>query len=89
MDEVIEAQNRNINDLGINEADLRKIQTKTKFRYARDFLQHGDKSKALQLAKTNWRGAKSNAELAKFAVRMFVPMSVINFRRSLKNPTKK
>jgi alpha-1,3-rhamnosyltransferase len=84
LDEVIEAQNRNINDLGISEAELRKIQTKTKFRYARDFLQHGNKSKALQLAKTNWRGANSNAELAKFAVRMFVPMSIINFRRSLR-----
>ncbi len=89
MDEVIEAQNRNFNDLGINKAELEKIQTKTKFRYARDFLQHGDKSKALQIAKESWHGAKSNAELAKFAVRMFVPMSVINLRRSLKNNTKK
>lgn len=85
MDEVIEAQIRNINSLGISEAELKEIQTKTKFRYARDFLQHGDKKRAVKLAKENWRGAKSNAELAKFALRMFVPMSLINFRRSLRN----
>ena len=84
LDEVIEAQNRNIKSLGIGEAELRKIQTETRFRYARDFLQHGDKARALQLAKENWRGASSNAELAKFALRMFVPMSFINFRRSLR-----
>ncbi|MEP6903141.1 MAG: hypothetical protein ABJA66_15440, partial [Actinomycetota bacterium] len=84
LDEVIEAQNRNINDLGISEAKLKGIQIKTKFRYARDFLQHGDKREAFQLAKDNWRGANSNAELAKFALRMFVPMSLINFRRSLR-----
>lgn len=84
MDEVIEAQNRNIKDLGIGEAELKEIQTKTKFRYARDFLQHGDKSKAFQLAKNNWRGANSNAELVKFALRMFVPMRLINFRRNLR-----
>lgn len=84
MDEVIEAQNRNIKDLGISKAELKEIQTKTKFRYARDFLQHGDKSKAFQLAKNNWRGANSNAELVKFALRMFVPMRLINFRRNLR-----
>lgn len=84
MDEVIEAQNRNIENLGVGAAELQKIQTKTKFRYAREFLQHGDKKRALQIAGENWRGANSNAELAKFALRMFVPMNLINFRRNLR-----
>lgn len=84
MDEVIDAQNRNFKDLGIGAAELRKIQMNTKFRYAREFLQHGDKRQALNVAAANWRGAGSNLELAKFALRMFVPMSVINFRRNLR-----
>lgn len=85
LDEVIGAQNRNIKDLGISQDELIKIQTKTKFRYAQDFLQHGDKQRAFQLAKESWRGASSTFQLAKFALRMFVPMSLINFRRSLRN----
>ncbi len=82
MNEVIEAQNRNFEDLRIDEAELKKIQTSTRFRYAREFLQSGDKRQAFQIAKENWRGAASGAELAKFALRMFVPMSVVNFRRN-------
>lgn len=84
MDEVIEAQNRNIKDLGIGAAHLKEIQMNTKFRYAREFLQYGDKRQAFRIAKANWRGAASNAELAKFALRMFVPMRLINFRRNLR-----
>ena len=37
--------------------ELEKVQERTRFRYARDFLQHGDKTEALSLARTSWRGA--------------------------------
>jgi hypothetical protein len=87
MNEVIEAQNRNFEDLKIDEAELKQIQTSTRFRYAREFLQTGDKRRAFQIAKENWRGAASGAELAKFALRLFVPMSVVNFRRSRRKLT--
>jgi len=82
MEEVIEAQNRNFEDLRIEKAALEKIQTGARFRYAREFLQCGDKRAAFRVAKENWRGAGSKAELARFAVRMLVPMSVVNWRRS-------
>lgn len=82
MNEVIDAQNRNFKDLGVGAAELRKIQMNTKFRYAREFLQHGDKRQAFNAAVENWRGAGSNLELAKFALRMCVPMSIVNFRRN-------
>lgn len=82
MNEVVDAQMRNFDDLGIDRAELEKIQTSTRFRYAREFLQSGDKRQALSVALENWRGANSKMELAKFALRMFVPMSVVNFRRN-------
>jgi alpha-1,3-rhamnosyltransferase len=82
MNEVIAAQNRNFADLGVTKAELEKIQTGTRFRYAREFLQYGDKRAAFQIARESWRGAASAAELARFALRMMVPMSVVNFRRS-------
>ncbi len=89
--EVIEAQNRNRHFLGVSDAELEKLQAQTKFRYARDMLQHGSKVAAFRLAKECWRGADSKTQLAKFALRMFVPMNLINFRRSLrkKNLTEK
>ena len=87
MNEVIEAQNRNFEDLKIDKADLEKIQTSTRFRYAREFLQSGDKRQAFEIAKENWRGAASGAELAKFALRLCVPMSVVNLRRERRKKT--
>ena len=84
LKEVVEAQNRNFSDLKVSQEELEDYQIKTKFRYARVFLQMGEKRKAYDLAKETWRGATSNIELAKFILRMFVPMSVINFRRALK-----
>lgn len=84
MDEVIEAQNRNFENLGVGAAELEKIQVGARFRYAREFLQCGDKRRAWETAKESWRGASSGAELAKFAVRMLVPMNIVNLRRKLK-----
>lgn len=79
--EVIAAQHRNFDILGVGLDELEKIQTRTKFQYAREQLQYGNKRKALRLAGESWRGSKSNLELTKFLVRMFVPMSVVNLRR--------
>jgi alpha-1,3-rhamnosyltransferase len=87
MNEVVDAQIRNFDDLGIDRQELEKIQRNTRFRYAREFLQSGDKRQALNVALENWRGASSKAELAKFALRMFVPMSVVNWRRRQRKTT--
>ena len=88
LKEVIEAQQRNFEYLNVSENELKKIQTETEFRYARDFLQSGDKKEALKLAMKSWRGAKSKAEIAKFIVRMFVPMAGVEAKRKLKNADK-
>lgn len=79
--EVIDAQNRNRNLLGVTDAELVRLQAQVKFRYARDLLQHGHKSDAFGLARESWRGAHSHAQLVKFLLRMFVPMSVVDYRR--------
>ncbi len=82
--EVLEAQRRNFKLLGINEAELNAAQTAVKFYYAKDLLQHGNKKQAWNLARENWRGANSSLELAKFLLRMSVPMAVVEAKRQLK-----
>ncbi|MGI8639928.1 MAG: glycosyltransferase family A protein [Pyrinomonadaceae bacterium] len=84
LKEVLEAQRRNFKFLGVSENELNRAQTAVKFYYARDLLQHGNKKQAWKLARENWRGANSNFELAKFLVRLGVPMSVVEAKRKLK-----
>ncbi len=81
--EVLAAQQRNIDILGVSPARLAKAQSETTFGYAKILLQHGQKSEALRLAKKSWRGAKI-FDLIKFTARMFVPMAVVRFRKSLR-----
>lgn len=89
LDEVLAAQERNFDVLGVTREELDRLQTRTKFRYARIQLQHGDKRSALRLARGSWRGAESGLQLGKFAARMFVPMPVVELRRNLKKKDKK
>jgi alpha-1,3-rhamnosyltransferase len=84
LDEVLAAQERNFDLLGVTRERLDEIQTQTKFRYARIQLQHGKKRSAMKLAGESWRGAESRAQLGKFAARLLVPMPVIEFRRNLR-----
>ena len=84
LKEVLEAQRRNFKLLGINETELDTAQTAVKFYYAKDLLQHGNKKQAWKLARENWRGANSRLELAKFLLRMSLPMAVVEAKRRLK-----
>lgn len=84
LEEVLAAQQRNFKSLAVGADELRLAQTATKFLYARDLLQHGSKRAAWKLALENWRGANSNLELAKFLVRLGVPMAVVETKRRLK-----
>lgn len=84
LKEVIEAQERNFESLNVSRDELKKVQTETQFIYARDFLQSGDKREALKLAVKSWRGAHSNMEIAKFILRMLIPMAGIEAKRKLK-----
>ena len=87
--EVLTAQQRHAPGLNVSEVELERIQTRTKFKYAKEFLQHGNKGTAMNLAKDSWRGAGSPTQLAKFMLRMMTPMSVVNARRSMKKSSAK
>ena len=82
--EVLEAQRRNFGVFNVTEKELQKAQTKTKFLYARDLLQHGEKLAALKLGLKNLEGSNSFIETAKFFVRFLVPMSVVGAKRNLR-----
>lgn len=79
--EVLAAQKRNITSLEVRAEQLEEIQQKVSFRYAQDFLQHGHKKEALRLAFSNLGGASTTPAILKFFLRLFVPMSLVNFRR--------
>ena len=81
LHEVLAAQQRNFASLNVSEAELQRAQIAVKFQYARELLQHGDKKQAWKLARENWRGANSKSDLAKFFVRLSVPMSVVEAKR--------
>ncbi|HEY8561805.1 MAG TPA: glycosyltransferase family A protein [Pyrinomonadaceae bacterium] len=75
--EVIDAQNRNIEFLGVSRRELEKYQARIKFRNMRIFLQNGDKREALQLGKESWRQARSVKEAGKALIQLLLPKSFL------------
>jgi alpha-1,3-rhamnosyltransferase len=79
--EVLDAQKRHREVLGVTEDELDKIQAKIKFRYLREFLQRGDKKRAIALAKESWRAADSPVGIGKALVQFLTPNAVLKFYR--------
>lgn len=75
--EVIEAQNRNIEYLGVSREELEKYQAKIKFRNTKVFLQNGDKREAIMLGKESWRSANSMREVGKSLIQLMLPKSFL------------
>jgi len=75
--EVIEAQNRNIEFLGVSKEELEKFQAKIKFRNTKVFLQNGDKKEAIILGKESWRNASSAKEVGKSLIQLLLPKSFL------------
>ena len=75
--EVIEAQNRNFDFLGVSREELEKYQSRIKFRSARIFLQSGDKKEAILLGRESWRNASSAKEIGKSLIQLFLPKSFL------------
>jgi len=88
LNEILAAQERNFDLLDLTRKELAAVQTRTRFLYARLELQHGNKAGAFQLARRSWRGATSTTDLLKFYFRMLVPMSVVRFRRQVRDTKK-
>ena len=75
--EVIEAQNRNFEFLGVSRGELEKYQSRIKFRNTKVFLQNGDKREAILLGKESWRNATSVKEIGKSLVQLLLPKSFL------------
>lgn len=75
--EVIEAQNRNFEFLGVSRGELDKFQARIKFRNSKVFLQNGDKREAMLLGKESWRSASSAKEIGKSLIQLLLPKSFL------------
>jgi len=75
--EVIEAQNRNFEFLGVSREELEKYQSRIKFRNTKVFLQNGDKREALMLGRESWRSASSPKEIGKSLIQLLLPKSFL------------
>lgn len=78
LDELIAAQRRNTEAIGAENID--RVNGRTRFRYARIALQHGNKRSALELALQSRRYA-SAAELVRFGARLMMPTALADLKR--------
>ncbi|MEO6050930.1 MAG: glycosyltransferase family A protein [Pyrinomonadaceae bacterium] len=72
-DEVLKAHDRGSKVFDLGEAELRKVQTKIRFRQAQEMLQQGEKKAAIRLLRTNWRGADSLLQAGKSLIHLASP----------------
>src|SRR5437764_8147940 len=61
--------------LGLSDQALEKLQTRTKFSRAEDFIRVGDKRTAIRLMSNNLSGAQSPRSLARMLIALGVPLS--------------
>jgi alpha-1,3-rhamnosyltransferase len=70
--------------LGLTDQELEKLQTRTRFSRAEDFIRVGDKRAAIRLMSANLSGARSLRSVARILIRLGLPMSVIRKRNAAK-----
>jgi alpha-1,3-rhamnosyltransferase len=69
---------------GLSDHELEKLQTRTKFSRAEDFIRVGDKRAAIRLMSANLSGARSPRSVARMLIRLGLPMSLIRKRNAAK-----
>jgi alpha-1,3-rhamnosyltransferase len=84
LEEHLAAQRALAPALGLSDQELERLQTRTRFRRAEDFIRVGDKRTAIRLMSANLNGARSPRSLARMLMRLGVPMSVIRKRNAAK-----
>jgi alpha-1,3-rhamnosyltransferase len=75
MNEWLVAQRRTMNETGLSEPELARIQSELKFRCVADFLRRGDRRTAWALFTENAGAADSAGSVLKTALRFLVPLS--------------
>ena len=66
---------------GYSFEEIEKLQRATQYRRAEDFLRVGQKSKALEIIRQNWRGANSLKASGRMFLRFLLPNSFMRGRR--------
>jgi len=84
LDEQLKAQREAALRQGLSEQQVEKLQIRTKFARAEDFLRVGDKAAALRLITQNLRGANSNRASARMFLRLLIPNSFMRGRERVR-----
>ena len=79
--EQIDAQDRNLEKLGITREELNKIQAELKFNSVPNLIRSGHKREAWQMFRENIGAAASNGKIAKTALRLAVPAPIFRWNR--------
>jgi len=80
LEEQLKAQRRAALRFGFTDEQVEKLQTKTRFNRAEDFLRVGEKSEALRLMRENLRGVNSARATARMFLRLLTPNSFMRGR---------
>lgn len=84
LEEMLAAQDRLSDELGISREELEKIQQKVKFDAVANLVRHGHQREAAWLFLQNLRGAKSPTQIAKIIFRLAIPQSIFQWNRTRK-----
>ena len=84
LTEQLTAQRAVASMLGLSDQELEKLQTRTRFSRAEDFIRVGDKPTAMRLMSANLSGVRSPRSLARMLIRLGVPMSLMRKRSEAK-----
>ncbi len=82
--EWIAAQNRVAGELGIERAELDRIQRRLKFDSVFDYIRSGDRGSAFRAMRENLAGARSLSHAANAIVRLAVPQALFQWNRRRK-----
>lgn len=79
--EQLKAQRQAAAEFGLNDLDIDRLQTVTKFSRAEDFLRLGHKRQALRLMAKNIDGLRSLKSLTRMLARFLIPFSLMQKRQ--------
>ena len=84
LEEHLRAQREAALRFGLTDEQVAELQRTTRFNRAEDFLRVGEKSRALSLMMSNWRGINSSRTTARLFLRLLLPSSFMRGRTRVK-----
>ncbi len=83
-EEMAAAQERLAPDLGLNDAELARVQSRMKFAAAENLVRHGFRYEALRFFIENLRSADSISDALRTAIRLAIPQTLFQWNRKRK-----